>query len=151
MLNYITTKKCTAVFHFFLALTFFYFMDRSLVFFIELLAGFFSQNITEPNYIFNKSWGALNFFIVSVFVFMLLGGEKYSNYRKAFLCVFLYFFFVFLVKVNFLAKNEHLLSSEDFYFRLAFEILILCALYILFLKLGRVISLYENIKRYLSQ
>lgn len=144
-------NNLTKIAGFTLALVMFYLLDKSLMFFVDVFASAVGQGGSGYSFLLEKAWGIVSFFMVSVFLYMLIGKRGYLYYRNAFVCVFVYFFLVFLVKANFLVKNKNIISGDDFYFRLGLDVFVLCMLYVLLLNLRRVLSIYESIKVYLSR
>lgn len=137
--------------NFFLAVVLFYLLSKSLMYFVDLISILVDGGRLGYEHLLGIAWSIFSYFVVSVFLFMLIGSRDYIFYRRAFLCVLVYFVLEYLVRLHFLFSNRHIIVDNHLYWRTFLVTCIVLVPCVLLAKLRKVILIYSRIKGFLSR
>lgn len=137
--------------NFFLAVILFYLLGKSLMYFVDLISILVGGGRLDYEHLLEIAWGMFSCFVVSVFLFMLIGSRDHIFYRRAFLCVLVYFVLEYLVRLHFLFSNRHIIVDSHLYWRTSLMTCIVLVPCALLAKLRKVILIYSRVKVFLSR
>lgn len=146
MLDLMTTNKASKMVCFIVAVTLFYLLNRSLMFFVDLFSIFVNGGGSEYRYLPRIIWDIFSYLVVSIFLFMLIGPMSHSFYRGALICTLVYFVLDYLVKLHFLFSNRHIIADDHLYWRTFLVTCIVLVPYILLVNLKKIILIYNSVK-----